>query len=71
VKDLLANRVYLGEARAGQRVLENAHEALIDEGLFAAAAGQVPGHDVSGASHSLPIRRPSSPDLCAAGPAAP
>lgn len=37
VKDLLRNRVYLGEARAGKRVREGAHPALIDEGLFAAA----------------------------------
>jgi hypothetical protein len=37
VKDLLRNRVYLGEARAGERVHAGAHPALIDEGLFAAA----------------------------------
>lgn len=37
VKDLLANRVYLGEARAGARVHEGAHPALVDEALFAAA----------------------------------
>lgn len=41
VMDLLRNRVYLGEARAGERVHVDAHPALVDEGLFAAAAAQM------------------------------
>lgn len=36
VRDMLRNRVYLGEARAGaSRVAQGAHEALVEEGLFA------------------------------------
>src|SRR5437763_1418485 len=41
VKDILSNRVHLGEARAGGRVLEGAHGALVDEGLFAAVGERV------------------------------
>lgn len=47
VMDLLRNRVYLGEARGGKspdgkaRVYVDAHPALVDEGLFAAAAARV------------------------------
>jgi len=35
------NDVPLGEARAGERVMQGAHTALVDAGLFAAAAAQV------------------------------
>jgi len=35
VAALLQNRVYLGEARAGGNVKADAHEALVDAGLFA------------------------------------
>jgi len=46
ISHILANRVYLGEARSGEHVLPGAHEPLVDEATWLAA--QRPGEKATG-----------------------